>query len=639
MFGWAGCILYIDLGKRTAGRLPNDEALRSGFLGGRGINSRILYQETTGGSDAFAPENCIIFGSGPLSGTRAPSTPRCTVTTKSPLTGILGDANFGGFFAPAMKRAGCDHIVIRGVSEEPVYLFITGDDVQFREASELWGRTTAETEAQIKRELGDTSARVVSIGPAGENLVRTACIVHGYNVAGRTGTGAVMGAKRLKAVAVSGTGQISVAHPELLKRSVRRWREKIEAAPLCRSHGTYGSAGPLAMEDSLGILSVRNFTQSGGFPGVENVTATTLQKQYFTGSHSCFGCPVHCIQSYQVSHDGPYRGTAGAKMPEGCTSPCGPSCGNDDAASLFRINSLANEYGIDVLDFGITMSIAMDWYENGVISSSDTDGIPLTWGNHESMVTMLGRIARREGFGNVLAEGAVRAARQIGGQAETFVSHCKGMVEGMIDPRPLKGTALCFATATRGCDHLRGGVVIEIPFKEMSFMSEEEALQTFGTADVLKHDSYNKTAAACHYQDLYTLADSLGICKFVFSPLGDCVTLDDVREMLYAVTGAAMDASELKTAARRIFTQERAFLAREGITRKDDVLQGKWVRGPVPNGPFKGNRIDPEQWEAMLDRYYALRGWDARTGVPSRTALEELGLGDVARDMEQCRAL
>ena len=635
MYGWRGTILRIDLSSRKIERQPLEEELRHNFLGGRGINSRILFQEVGSRVDPLSGENVIIFGSSPFSGTTAPSTPRCTVTAKSPLTGILGDANFGGFFAPEMKKAGYDHIIIEGISEKPVYLLITEEGVEFKDAAHLWGKTTWETEELIKGEPGGQRVQVASIGPAGENLVRIACIYHRYNAAGRTGMGAVMGSKNLKAIAVRGDQKIQVAHPELFREEVKKWIEKTKNNPMCKSLGKYGSAGQLVRQDKSGLLGVRNYGQAGGFEGVENVSAEALSK-YFTKSNSCFGCPVHCIQSYEVKEEGPYKGTKGVKMPEGCNSACGPTCGNNNAPSLFKINNLCNEYGIDVFDYGLLMSIAMDWYENGVIGSEDTDGIPLNWGNHDSMVKMVHKIAKREGFGNILADGAVKAAEKLGKKAGYYVSSCKGMVISGVDIRVLKGAALCFATATRGCDHLRGLVMVEfsVPGGKTA-IPPDEALERFGSKEVLTPTSYTKAKVANFFQDVYTIADALEVCKFITAHNGHGITLGDMSDMLYAIAGVKMDVEEMRMIANRIFTLERAYLVREGITKKDDFLKGKWVEGPVPNGFFKGTTIEKDKWGKMLEEFYESRGWNSKTGIPTKKTLSELGLQDVIQELER----
>jgi len=271
----------------------------------------------------------------------------------------------------------------------------------------------------------------------------------------------------------------------------------------------------------------------------------------------------------------------------------------------------------------------MDWYENGVITDKDTGNIPLNWGNHESMVVMLKKIAMREGIGNILADGAVKAAQYIGGDAEKYVSSCKGMVFGGVDPRVLRGSALCYATATRGCDHLRGGLLYELPSKEgKPAMPVEEAVEKFGTADVLDPGSYNKAAAANYSQDMYTISDCLEVCKFITSHGTDAfgITLQDMTDMLCAVTGLELDLNEMRTIANRVFTLERAFIMREGITKSDDFLSGKWTRTPVSGGRYDGADIDREKWKDMLETYYETRGWDKATGIPTPETLKNLGI-------------
>jgi aldehyde:ferredoxin oxidoreductase len=634
MYGWTGKLLRVDLSSGRICREQTDEALRHNFLGGRGVNSKLLYDHTGPQTQALGPDNVVIFGTGPLAGTLAPSCSRCTVTAKSPLTGILGDANFGGFFAPVMRKAGFDHIVITGRAAAPVYLHVTAQAIEIRNASHLWGLTIPEAETRLKAELADSHAQIALIGPAGENMVYTACVSHRYNVAGRTGMGAVMGSKNLKAVCVSGRGKISVAHQQDFERERKNWLRKTRENPFTNYFGTFGSAGPLDKEAESGLLAVKNFSQAGEFAGVEMVSAGHLKK-FFTRSHACHACPVHCIQSFEVT-EGAYAGTRGTKMPEGCNSSCGPSCGNADPGSLFKLNNMANAYGLDILDFGLLMATAMDWYEHGIITDADTGGIPLTWGNHQSMVAMLENIAFRRGFGAVLADGAVRAAEQLGPGARELVSSCKGMIFGGVDPRVIRGSALCYATATRGGDHLRGGILIELPGPGgRPALPPEEALEKYGTLDVLDPGSYNKSSGAVYNQDMYTIADCLEVCKFITSHSSFGITMDDMAAMLYAVTGLSLTREDMRRTAQRVFTLERAYIIREGITRADDVLQGKWVKDAVNGGPYDGALIDPEKWQGMLTDYYRARGWDGATGIPTRQTLEMLGLDDVADDLQQ----
>ncbi len=635
MYGWMGKIIRIDLTAGSVHYEPLSEELRRDFIGGRGINSKMLYDATDSNTSPFSPENVLIFGTSPLSGTAAPSTPRCTVSAKSPLTGILGDANFGGFFAPALKACGFDHLVVTGKAEAPVQIVISGGEAEIRPAEHLWGRSTHETETMIRQRANGKKIHIAAIGLAGEKLVRTACIVHGHNVAGRTGMGAVMGSKNLKAVVVSdGTAKPLIADPERFRQVSSELRTKIRKSPFYPLFSTYGMAGPLAIENESGILSVRNLQQAGGFEEVEQVTCETLARDFYTGAKSCFSCSVGCMKEWEVK-EGPYAGLKGTKIPEGCNAPNGPHCGNSYAPSLFKIYHLCNEYGIDVLDFGCLMASVMEWYEKDIITRDNTGGLTFEWGNYESMIAMIPLIAAREGFGAVLADGAVRAAQRIGRGAERYVNSCKGMIIGGQDIRGLKGTALCFATATRGCDHLRGSNMLEIPIKGRSLITAEEAVQRFGSAQILEHDSYVKANPVIYYQDIYTLADSLQVCKFMTSHNGHGINIQDMADLFSAVTGIEANEERMRICAGRIYAVERCYGVRQGITKDDDFLRGKWAEESTRGGPFDGSRLEREKFEKMLEDYYTQRGWNVSTGIPTRETLEKLNLHGIAADLQK----
>ena len=635
MYGWMGTILKVDLSTGSVTCEPLSEEMRHNFVGGRGVNSKILYDTTGRDTAPLSPDNVLIFGTSPLSGTAAPSTPRCTVSAKSPLTGILGDANFGGFFGPSLKACGFDHVAVTGKAKAPVMITISDGKASIQPAEHLWGTSTHETEKMIRQRVSGTKVHIAAIGPAGENLVRTACVVHGHNVAGRTGMGAVMGSKNLKAVVVSdGRSKPLIADPERFSRVSSHLRKKIQGSPFYPMFATYGMAGPLAIENESGILSVRNFKQAGGFEEVEQVTCETLARDFYTGSRSCFSCSVGCMKEWEVK-SGPYAGLKGTKIPEGCNAPNGPNCGNAYAPSLFKIYDLCNQYGIDVLDFGCLMACVMEWYEKGIITREETGGLDFTWGNYESMIAMIPHIALREGFGAVLADGAVRAAQQIGRGAERCVSSCKGMIIGGQDIRGLKGTALCFATATRGCDHLRGSNMLEIPIKGKSLITAEEAEKRFGSALIMEHDSYVKANPVIYFQDIYTLADSLQICKFMTSHNGHGINIQDMADLFSVVTGIEADEEQMRICANRIYSLERCYGVRQGITKDDDFLQGKWVMEPTHGGAFDGSVLEREKFAKMLEDYYALRGWDVTTGIPTRETLEKLHLHGVAADLQK----
>jgi aldehyde:ferredoxin oxidoreductase len=627
-----GTLLYVDLSSGKIEKQPLSEHLRLNYVGGRGINVRILFDEVGPGVNPLSPENVLIFGTGLFSGTSAPCPARFNVTSKAPLTGIIGDANAGGHFGPSLRRAGIDHIIIRGKADEPVYLWIDDGKVEIRSARHLWGKNTRETDTMIKDELGDKRVRVATMGQAGENLVRMANVVHEERSASRTGMGAVMGSKNLKAVAVRGTKEVKGLFD--LEGFNRRAKELMKAISKSNDYDyfTKGSASVgVYMTNETGFLAVRNYQMAGGFEGIENFNPEDVVAKYYHGNVHCFGCPIGCGKNYKIK-DGPYAGEWGVKIEEGAFSPLGPVCGNANIDSIFKMNNVGNQLGIDHIEFGQAMSVLMDCYEKGIVSSEDLDGISLTWGNYEAMLQMMEKVAFRQGIGDVLADGIVRASKKLGKEVEKYVSHSKGMVLAAIDPRMMKGTALGLATSTRGADHLRAMVIAELA----PVMTPEEAQERFGTEDVLKATSYNKAAALVYYQHLYIVPDLFEVCRFLFG-LGqgtESFSYKDLFELYSLATGIEVDEKYLFNICERIYNLERAFICREGIRRKDDHLIGKWAEGPVPSGPYKGEELDPRKWEEMLDEYYRLRGWD-ENGVPTKEKLKALELEDVAASLDK----
>lgn len=631
MAGWADRVLWVDL---STGRIEVealDQDLKLRYLGGRGINSRLLYQEVRPGIDPLGPENPLIFGTGALTGTLAPA-PRFTVSAKSPVTEILGDASCGGHFSAQLKWAGYDHIVFRGISPRPVYLWICDDQVALRDASHLWGRTVLETEAMIRQELNDPEIQFAVIGPAGENLVKISSVVgSSYRVAARTGMGAVMGSKRLKAVAVRGTKGVALARPREFLGLAGEVYSKIRRSAIYPTFSVYGTPGLTSLLHERGYTSVRNLEKSGGFEEIDQISPDAIRR-FFTKSKGCTACSLHCGHFYEV-REGPYAGTKGGGIEFGTVGPFGTHCGISYAPALFRITHLCNDYGVDVVSFSTLLGFAMEWYQRGILDLDDTDGIPLEWGNHQAAMELFPKVVRREGFGGIFAEGAVRAARKIGRGAEKYITHSKGLELGHADFRAFKGYALTVATATRGADPLRG-----VPGCELLGMPPEEAQRRFGAPDAGSPTSYNKARMTYYYQTLSTLADALEVCKFSTDIINQgSIALEEMVGLLRAATGEDLDEKALLEAADRIYTLERAFLAREGITRKDDLILGKQGSEPVASGPFQGERIDPERFGQLLDEYYDLRGWDRETGIPAREKLEELGLREVADELEGLR--
>jgi aldehyde:ferredoxin oxidoreductase len=629
MYGWMGTILRVDLTSGKIEKEPLSDRLRLNYLGGRGINSRILYDSVGPEVDALSPENILIFGTGTVVGTIAPSAGRITVTAKSPLTGILGDGNSGGHFSVEMKRAGYDHIVFTGKAERPVYLWIENDHVELRPADHLWGKTTSETDEEIHREFGDPMIKIASIGPGGENLVRYASIIfENCHAVGRTGMGAVMGSKNLKAVAVRGTKGVEVAHPGPFMRLSRNLQERIINSPVYKGLAYYGTPYFTVGQYRMGWLTLKN-AQTNEWDDVLKLGHRVLKRDYFVKEMACTACPRHCNQAWVV-REGPYAGSRGGKIEYGAIAGFGAGCLIADFGAVAKMNSLCDDYSLDVLEMGLTLNTLMEWYEKGLLTKDDTDGIDLSWGNAEGAIEVIHKVARRQGVGNLLAEGPVKAAQQVGRGADKYIAlHSKGMTYGQDDVRAMKGYALNVATSTRGADHLRGMPGLEMIPKA----STPEILdKRFGTAEAGIPSSYKKAPLVVYTQNLCTLTDCLELCKYNTEFQGEAINIDDLAGLFSLATGVDMDEKAMSTAAERIYTVERAFLVREGVTRKDDALNGKWGTEPIVGGPSAGERIDPDKFSKLLDEYYQLRGWDAM-GIPTASTLSALGLEDIAEEI------
>lgn len=627
MDGWAGNILDVDLSSGRVEIKPLDEHLRRQYLGGRGINSRLLYDNVKPGTEAASPGNVLIFGAGPLGGTIAPAANRLSVTAKPFSYNGVGTSNAGGKFAPELKYAGYDHLLIRGKAAEPVYLWIDDDQVELRPARHLWGKTTWETDQTIRRELGDQEIKVAAIGPAGENMVWFACImVNMYRAAGKTGMGAVMGSKNLKAVAVRGTKSITVAQPKVLKSLTQEITRRITKNDFYPFFSVHGTPATITMDNERGALCIKNYQESGPWQGLTNFSPEAISA-YYTNDKACYSCPIHCSHFFEVK-EGPYKGEKGGGLEAGHLMPFGTQVGNTDLASVFKCLNLANQYGIDTLETGFMISGAMECYEKGIISQKDADGLALEWGNPDVIIAMIHKIAKREGLGNLLAEG-VHGFRKLGKGAADYLSYCKGTPLGSDDTRLMRGHVLCQVTGTIPAHHEEGVPGIE------RFPHLPERLKPRFGEEILDPLSYNKAPVTIFYQNLCTVMDALEICKFASGWCYQEIYLKEAAELFTAATGMEMDAEALELAGERIHDLERAFAVREGMTRQDDRLHGKVTKEPIQTGSYKGEMTDLVKFEVMLDDYYELRGWDKETGIPRRAKLEQVGLEDVACELER----
>jgi aldehyde:ferredoxin oxidoreductase len=619
-YGWSGRILQVDLTTRTVETKELSEAITHQYLGQAGINARLLYDDTSAATDPFSPAAPLIFGVGPLAGTLAPCSGRFSVTFKSPLTGIFGDSNCGGHWGPELKMAGYDHIVIVGKADHPVYLWIDNDRVEIRDARPLWGKTTWDTDRWIKEDVGERTAHVACVGPAGENRVRFAAIICNMaRAAARCGPGAVMGSKHLKAIAVRGDRGVQVADKTAFQDAVEEATGAILKDPLYESAKTYGTLAITGLAQSLGFLPTRNFRQST-FEGAHKLSGEVFLKRYGAKHKGCYNCPVSCSRYYKVS-EGPYASTRGEGPEYESVTALGAKCGNDNFDSIVHANTLCNQLGLDTISAGNTIAWAMECYEQGLLTRDRADGLELGFGNDTAMVALLKKIAAREGIGDLLAEGAWRASQTLGGG--DLVVHSKGLDYPAVDIRGTKGMALAFAVSPRGGDHLKGLSLYEVA----PDLYAEDIQRELGIQIVPRYWLQYETKAKLMqwHENWHCVVDSLGLCKLEGIALKPLLPMH-FQSMLSAATGWDISVHDLEQIGERIWNLERMFNVREGKSRQDDLPPSRLLEEPISSGPAKGERLEIEKYESMLTEYYMLRGWSPETGAPTQEKLLELGI-------------
>ena len=603
MYGYAGKIARIDLTRVKVQIEILKEDLLSHFIGGKGFGAKILYEELKPKIDPYDPSNMLIFATGPVNGLALSGAAKLCAVFKSPLTGIWGESQCGGYFAPQLKFAGYDALIISGKSEKPVYVTVEDEEITVRDAAHLWGKDTFETEDIIKKDHGK-AFQVLSIGPAGENLVRYACITHNRGRQfGRCGAGAVMGSKRLKAIAVKGSGKIEAAKPEELNNLRRDLNEKIKER--LKSLMEYGTPAIMALTNTTGTLPTRYWTD-GEFEGFEKICAETLKRRFVERSKACFACTVACgkisairkvpnilplgsFATYVESTvDGPEYETLFA---------LGSLCGNDNLESIIKANEICDRLGIDTISAGNAIAFAMYCYEKGIITKEDTDEIDLKFGNSEAIIAMMKKIAYREGFGNTLAEGVKRAAEIIGKGSERFAVHVKGLEPPGYDPRGLKGVALAYAVSCRGACHLR----------HMAYRPNLTGQKPF-RKEALNRLSYQEQAeVVAELEDFHTIVDCMVLCKFVCLPTIGPILWDELTKLYTIITGKETRKEDLIKVARNINTTIRKFNQREGLNRSDDTLPQRFFNEGLRTGASKGEKIQKQEFEKMLNEYYKLR--------------------------------
>ncbi|RKY05364.1 aldehyde ferredoxin oxidoreductase [Candidatus Poribacteria bacterium] len=620
-YGYIGRILRVDL---TSGRIEvetPEPLIYRRYLGGSALALYYLLRELKPGVDPFSPENMIVFATGILAGTPMPGASRLSVLGKSPLTGGLGESEAGGWFAPELKKAGFDAIIIKGKAPKPVYLWIHDGKAELRDASHLWGKVTGEVSDILKEELGER-VRIAQIGPGGEKLIRYAGIVnelHHFN--GRTGMGAVMGSKNLKAIAVRGTGEVPMYDKERAL-SIIKWFNREYYKPQPGDMHDLGTARIVRGLSADGILPTRNFRE-GSFEGADDISGERMRDTILIKRGTCYACPIACKRVVKVD-EGPFKVDPKYGGPEYETiASFGSLCGVRDLAAIAKANEICNKYAVDTISCGVSIAFAMECFENGILTKEDTGGLELRFGNAEAMVKMVEMICRREGLGDILAEGVKRAAEKIGKGAERFAMHVKGQEVPMHEPRGKKSLALAYATSPTGADHMEAPHDVFFPDLGPESGSPLEPLGLIEPMSMLEF-SPRKVKAYYYCQILWNLYNSLDVCDFVGAPLGP-FPINKIVEYVQAVTGWDTSLWELMKVGERTAVMGRIFNYREGFTKEDDTLPER-LFSPLEGGTLKGEGIDKEKFKELLELFYEMYGWDPKTGFPTRGKLAELDL-------------
>jgi aldehyde:ferredoxin oxidoreductase len=602
--GWAGKILRVNL---TQGSLKVEElstGLTDLFLGGRGLASKILFDEVDPQIEPLSPRNKLIFMTGPLTGTGAIGGASYVVVTKSPLTGSIACSTTEGYFGPELKFAGYDGIILEGKSPEPVYLSIEDDQVELLSASHLWGKSTHKTEEIIRQEKENPwiarETFITSIGPAGEKLVKIASIINDkHRAAARSGVGAVMGSKNLKAIAVRGTKALTLANGKMFMDSVARAWEKFKTTPVIpQALNNLGTSFLVDVINESGVLPARNF-QTGIIKDVEKISGEHMAETILKLNKGCFSCPIACLQVTEVKDpaflgkgEGPeYRSIA----------LIGASCGIDNINAIAKINYLCDEMGIDALSFGSAIACAMELTEKKIISKKET-GTNLHFGNAEAVLELVEKVANRQGFGDLLAEGGYQLAAKYN-HPEYFIG-VKKQGSPAFDPRGIQGLGLEYATSNSGVSHALGYLVTH---KILGIRGEIDPLTTEGKAPLVRL-----------FQDGSAVFDSVGLCRLLL--LG--IWIDEIIPMLETATGVSHSEEDLLTIGERTWNLERLFNIKAGFSGADDTLPQRMLKEPMPEGPAKGQVCKLDE---MLSEYYNIRGWTPQ-GIPTESKLKSLEL-------------
>lgn len=617
-------ILDVDLTHhKVSTRTVEGETYRL-YPGGSALGLYLMLQEIGVGIEPLSPENMLIFSVAPITGLPISGQSRMVVTTKSPLSGGIGDSQAGGFFPVHLKANGYDAVVFRGRSPNPVYLYIDGERIELRDAQNLWGRITGETEELIKEELGEKNLEIAQIGPAGENLVRYACIINMCNRAnGRTGTGAVMGSKHLKAVVVKKARPIKAYDPEGFKSLTKNVLKRIQNNATISGLGEHGTDGDLEGFHEEGFLATKNWS-TGYFPeGAKNITGTTMSETILKERDTCHACAIRCKRVVEVP--GKVDPLYGGPEYETCAT-FGSYCGITHIETVALANQLCNAYGLDTISCGSTIAFAMECYEKGLLNEHDTDGLKMTFGNDDVIPILIERIAKREGFGDLLAEGSARAAKKIGDEAVPLSMSVKGQEMPAHMPQMKPSVGLVYAVNPFGADHQSSehDVFLTMPPDSQERIWLAQLGLWKGYDDYFALDDH-KVLFAWNTQRFLSILDTLCLCQFAWGPAWQLYGPPDLVDLCKYGLGWETSLFELMTIGERRINMMRYFNAREGFTKKDDTLPER-IFTPLPEGPSKGIHVDKTTFEKAKESYYQFAGWDAKTGNPTEATLRRLSL-------------
>jgi len=615
--GYAGKLLRINLSDKTVKEEPLSEGMARDFIGGAGFGIKHLFDEVKPHTDPLGPENKLIFAPGPFTGAVVPCASRMAVTGKSPLTGAVGMALSGGEFPSEMKFAGWDGIIIEGKAEKPTYISIMGKDIRFHDAGCCWGTLTFDCQQIIKNEMHDQNVRVCCIGPAGEHLSKIACMINERRAVGRKGLGAVMGSKNLKAIAIRGTGKVGIASQAKYKVAHAALLKAFKNSPvLYPEFSHHGTPMVVDLTGAMGVLPAKNWTATGEFVPVEGI-GKDAQASRKVGREHCHDCPVGCSQ-LKVAKTGVYAGILSEGPDFETVYSFGSGVGISEVDPIIAADRLADELGLDSISSGVTVSFAMELFEKGMLTLEDTDGIDLHFGNDEALMKLLRKMAFRDGFGDLLADGSLAAARRIGKGTEKYAMHIKGLELPGYDVRGLKAHGLGFATSYTGADHCRS-----YAFQEVFGVPVPWEVDRFSIKDKGKLTIWN--------QDIRTSTlDCAPMCAFLIDMAVPATACENTANLMEAVTGLSFTPEEVRKVGERINNLAKVFNVREGFTRADDRFPERLMTEPLKAGGSKGQVISRADLDTMLDEYYTLRGWEIKTGIPTREKLTDLRLAYVA---------